>query len=232
MYELYVSDRGLKQILNAAVKREGKPLSLSWRKKSVTTLKTVRVRKTAIWQCHMPFQSLSLLITTRAQMMSGNRGVDLYKTPCLMFSQERVFPVENQFRWLRCGDVGTWAVARRSQAENGFECGFGQLLFHFWLDRNLPEKVFPFVTTLIFLHFKESCITFSSPPWHFKCKKGSKGGRGSLQVQSKTWKANLLSKKRFVKSDRFDFIKSKILGMAKPQKLNWKSHRDKYLQLI
>lgn len=48
MYELYASDRGLKQVLTATVKREGKPPGLSWRKKSVTTLKTVRVRKTAI----------------------------------------------------------------------------------------------------------------------------------------------------------------------------------------
>lgn len=145
---------------------------------------------------------------------------DLYKTPCLMFSRERVFPVENQFWWLWCGDVGTWDVVRRRQAENGCECGFEQLLLHFWLDRNLPEKVFPFVTPLVFLHFKESCITFSSPPWHFKCKKGLKGGRRSLQAQSRTWKVNLLSKKKFVKSDRFDSIKSKIWGMAKPQKLN------------
>ena len=137
---------------------------------------------------------------------------NLYKTPCLMLSQERVFPVENQFRWLWCGDVGTWAVVRGSQAENGFECGSEQLLFHFWLDRNLLEKVFPFVTPLVFLHFKESCITFSSLPWHFKCKKGSNGGRRSLQAQSRTWKANLLSKKRFIQSDRSDSIKSKILG--------------------
>ena len=93
---------------------------------------------------------------------------NLYKIPCLMLSWERVFPVENQFRWLWCGDVGTWAVVRGSQAENGFECGFKQLLFHFWLDRNLPEKVFPFVTQLVFLHFKESCITFSSPPWGYE----------------------------------------------------------------
>lgn len=58
------------------------------------------------------------------------------------------------------------------------------------------------------------------PPAISDAERGPKGEGKSLRAQSRTWKADLLNRKRFVAINRFDSIQSKTLCMTKPHKPN------------